>query len=72
MTGMTISLAARIDLRRWLMTDREAKLIKFAEVVLREMEVTADWDADMLDVMGHAAIELGLSTTNEFMEFVRT
>ncbi len=47
------------------MTRKQQKLIDFAEYVLRSMEYTKEWDADMTDDFADIARHLGLSDTDE-------
>lgn len=48
----------------------DEKLILFGNSVLRIMEQTLEWNADMLDEIGTIATDLGLAGLNEQHEFI--
>lgn len=45
--------------------NKNQKLIDFAAVCLQRLEMDEEWDADTADMMGNAAIEMGLATVDE-------
>ena len=52
-------------------SEKEEKLITFANHTLRILEEHKNWDADTTDLIASYAHDLGLSEANEYHEFVR-